>query len=61
MLMRAIARGDVQTLSESLRRKLTLGGKFPLRSGESNLRQRRAGPMLYQLSCIPTPSSLNEA
>ena len=27
---------------------------IPCRTGESNLRQRRAGPMLYQLSYIPS-------
>ena len=31
------------------------GRKIPCRTGESNLRQQRAGPMLYQLSYIPTP------
>ena len=30
------------------------GRKIPCRTGESNLRRRRAGPMLYQLSYIPT-------
>ena len=29
--------------------------KNPCRTGESNLRQRRPGPLLYQLSYIPTP------
>ena len=29
--------------------------KKPCRTGESNLRRRRAGPMFYQLSYIPTP------
>ena len=28
--------------------------KIPCRTGESNLRRQRAGPMLYQLSYIPT-------
>ena len=27
--------------------------KIPCRTGESNLRRQRAGPMLYQLSYIP--------
>ena len=27
---------------------------MPRRTGESNLRRRRVGPMLYQLSYIPT-------
>ena len=34
--------------------KVDSGRKIPCRTGESNLRQRRAGPMLYQLSYIPT-------
>ena len=34
--------------------KLDSGRKIPCRTGESNLRQRCAGPMLYQLSYIPT-------
>ena len=29
--------------------------KIPFRTGESNLRQPRAGPTLYQLSYIPIP------
>ena len=29
------------------------GKKIPCRTGESNLRQRRDGPMLYQLNHIP--------
>ena len=28
--------------------------KIPFRTGESNLRRQRAGPMLYQLNYIPT-------
>ena len=31
------------------------GRKVPLRTGESNLRQQRAGPTLYQLSYTPVP------
>ena len=34
--------------------------KNPLRTGESNLRRRRAGPMLYQLSYIPSPRETHE-
>ena len=36
--------------------KVDSGKKIPCRTGESNLRQRRDGPTLYQLSYIvPTP------
>ena len=50
--MHAIAHGGVRThVRESA---LKIGRKIPRRTGESNLRQRRAGPMLYQLSYIPT-------
>ena len=34
-------------------RKVDSGRKIPCRTGESNLRQRRGGSMLYQLSYIP--------
>ena len=37
--------------------KVDSGRKIPCRIGESNLRQRRDGPMLYQLSYIPTPQT----
>ena len=33
--------------------KVDSGRKIPCRTGESNLRQRRAGPTLYRLSYIP--------
>ena len=33
--------------------KVDSGRKIPCRTGESNLRKRRAGPTLYQLSYIP--------
>ena len=36
------------------------GRNIPCRTGESNLRQRRAGPVLYQLSYIPAQSSKNK-
>ena len=39
--------------------KAVSGRKIPCRTGESNLRRRRAGPMLYQLSYIPTTSRAN--
>ena len=35
--------------------KADSGRKIPCRTGESNLRRRRAGLMLYQLSYIPSP------
>ena len=35
--------------------KVDSGTKIPCRTGEMNLRQRRAGPTLYQLSYIPAP------
>ena len=38
--------------------KVDSGRKIPFRAGESNLRQRRDGPMLYQLSYIPSLSYL---
>ena len=40
----------VSALKDDSRRKI------PCRTEESNLPQRRAGPTLYQLSYIPTPS-----
>ena len=33
--------------------KADSGGKIPCCTGDSNLRRRRDGPMLYQLSYIP--------
>ena len=42
--------GCTDTVRESALRKI------PRRTGESNLRRQRAGPMLYQLSYIPTPT-----
>ena len=37
--------------------KIDSGRKIPCCTGESNLRQRRAGPTLYQLSYIPQKTS----
>ena len=37
--------------------KVDSGRKIPCRTEESNLHRRCAGPMLYQLSYIPTPSN----
>ena len=34
--------------------KVDPGRKILCHTGDSNLRWRRAGPVLYQLSCIPT-------
>ena len=45
-------RGCIDTVRESAL-KVDSGRKIPCRTGESNLRQRRAGPTLYQLSYIP--------
>ena len=54
MLMRAIAHeGCTDTVRESVL-KVDSGRKILCRTGESNLRQRRAGPTFYQLSYIPT-------
>ena len=39
--------------------KVESGRKILCRTGESNLRQRRASPMLYQLSYIPAPKRHN--
>ena len=49
------ARGCTDTEREPA---LTVGSvkNIPFRTGESNLRQRRAGATLYQLSYIPTPN-----
>ena len=47
-------RGCTDTVRESAL-KADSGGKIPCRTGESNLRQRQAGPVLYQLNYIPIP------
>ena len=47
--------GYMDTVRESAL-KVDSGGKIPCRTGESNLGQRSAGPMLCQLSYIPIPS-----
>ena len=53
MLMHAIAHGErTYTVRESAL-KVDSGRNIPCRTGESNLRQRRAGPMFYQMSYIP--------
>ena len=47
-------RGCKNTVRESAL-EVDSGRKLPCRTGESDLRQRRAGPMRFQLSYIPTP------
>ena len=56
MFMHAIAHRVVQTswLRESAL-KVDSGRNIPCRTWESNLYRQRAGPLLYQLSYIPTP------
>ena len=56
LLMQAITQGSVQTHVRESALKVDSGKKkIPYRAGESNLRQRRDSPMLYQLSYIPVP------
>ena len=47
----------VDTVKESAL-KVDSGRKIPCRSGESNLPQQCAGPTLYQLSYIPSLSTM---
>ena len=49
------ARGCTDTVRESALKADSEGEKIPCRTVESNLRRRRAGPMIYPLSYIPTP------
>ena len=51
------ARGCTDTVRKSAL-KVDSGRKILCRTGESNLRRWRAGPTLYQLSYIPTPTVL---
>ena len=53
---RNCTRGCTDTVRESAL-KDDSGRKIPCRTGDSNLRQQRNGPMLYQLSYVPTPVS----
>ena len=53
MLMHANAHEGVRTYVRECAMKVDSGRKIACRTGESNLRQRRAGPMLCQLSSIP--------
>ena len=56
MSMHEIAHGGCTgTVIRESALKADSGRKIPCRTGESNLRQRRAGPTLYQLSYIPAP------
>ena len=52
LLMHAIAHRGVRTRVRASALKVDSGRKIPCRTGESKLRQRRAGPTLYQLSYI---------
>ena len=53
-----VHRGCTDTVRESVPKADCGETKIPCSTGESNLRQRRAGPMLYQLSYIPNPAGL---
>ena len=50
MLVHAIAHGGVRTHVRESAQKVEFGRKILCRTGESNLRQRCAGPALYHLS-----------
>ena len=50
--------GGADTVREAALKVVDPGRKIPCRTKESNLRQRRAGPMLYQLSYGVVPKSL---
>ena len=52
--MHAIAHGKCMDTVRVSGLKVGSGRKIPFHTGESNLRRQRAGPMLYQLSYIPT-------
>ena len=54
MLMHAIANGGVRTHVRESALKVDSGRKNPCSTWESNLRRQRYGPVLYQLSYIPT-------
>ena len=56
--MPAVTHGGVQTHIRESALKVDSGRKIPCRTRESNLRQRRAGLMLYQLTYIPTPPNI---
>ena len=54
------ARECTDTVRESAL-KVDRGRKIPCRTGESNLRRRRVGPMLYQPSYIPTQGTRHKS
>ena len=58
MLMDAIERGVCTDTVKESALKFDSGREIPCRTGESNLRQRHAGPTIYQLSYIPIPSDI---
>ena len=60
MLMHAITHEGVRTHVRESAPKVDSRRKIPCRTGESNLRQQRDGPILYQLSYIPTPVKKKE-
>ena len=53
MKIHAIAHGGCTVTVRESALKVDSGRKIPCRTGESNVRRRHAGPMLYQLSYIP--------
>ena len=55
VLMHVIAHGGVQTHPGESALRDDSGRKISCHTWELNLHQRHAGPMLYQLSYIPTP------
>ena len=59
MSMYAIVHKGVRTYVTESALKVDSGRKIPCRTVESNLRQRRAGPILYQQSYIPTTDEWN--
>ena len=59
MLMHVTAHEGFTDTGRECALKADSGRKILCRTGESNLRQQRAGPTLYQLSYIPTASSLS--
>ena len=60
MLKHAIAHGGCADALRESARKVGSGEKIPCCSGESNLRQRRASPMLYQLSYTPPSLGISD-
>ena len=60
MIMRAISHGGYSDTVRQSALKVNSWRKIPCRTGESNQPQRRDGPMLCQLSYIPTTSWLTD-